>query len=814
MAEIYSQTIQAILPLAVLLLLGLVIYFWFFYPGSPSWAASRHDEKYRNLFEQAGDGIIVHDLEGKILDANPAVCELFGYTLEAFCQLHVDQLHPADPAVLDISRTAFESIARDGKVRFENEFVTRSGELLNGEVTSTLIHEPRGNYVHAVFRNATARRVAEAALQKQNQLYLSLLENMNAISWELELSNTRFNYVSPNAERILGYASSNWIDMQFWLSMVVEEDREFASHFCSVETLAGRDHTFEYRMRKQNGDVIWVMDVVRVVKNEAGEPVKLAGFIFDHTEQHKMAKELEESRRAYKEAQETAKLGYWQLDIKTGKAFWSDDIYKMLNLEPQKEVGPEFLSSIVNPEDWPAVSTSLEAAMRSGSKHEVEYRVKSHLPGTSEHWVYCKAECMRDAKGVPERLTGIIQDITERKQTELALRDSESFLNDVFNAIQNGISVLDTDFNIIRNNRWMDQHYSDQLPLTGRKCYEVYQSRDTICEFCPNRDVIKSGQPKTEVIQVPLSNGQKGWMELSLYPVKDDVGRVINVIEYVKDITDRKIAEQKLERFRKLLDQSNDGIFIISVDDGNFLDVNMAACSSLGYEPADLLEMHVWDIDGKVQNEGAWRDLIREIETNRTSVYESSHQNKNGGQIPVEVNAQLVEQDNARYLIAIARDLSDIERVREQLVKSEHEMRTILDNVDAYIYLKDTEGKYLFANRPVRDLWHADMDEIIGYGDEKFFDEESATTIRINDQKVLQEGQTVRAVEINTVPQTGQTAVYHSTKLPLKHEDSTTYALCGISLDITDQKRAEDALKESEQRFRIAGRAAYDLIYE
>ncbi|MCG7981113.1 MAG: EAL domain-containing protein, partial [Candidatus Thiodiazotropha lotti] len=137
-----------------------------------------------------------------------------------------------------------------------------------------------------------------------------------------------------------------------------------------------------------------------------------------------------------------------------------------------------------------------------------------------------------------------------------------------------------------------------------------------------------------------------------------------------------------------------------------------------------------------------------------------------------------------------------------------------LDNVDAFIYLKDMDGNYLFANRQVRDLWHAEMDEIIGYGDEKFFDECSASAIRINDKKVLRQGEAIRAVETNTVPQTGQTAVYQSTKLPLRHDDGTTYALCGISLDITEQKRAEDALKESEQRFRIAGQAAFDLIYE
>ncbi|MEW8211267.1 MAG: PAS domain S-box protein, partial [Candidatus Thiodiazotropha taylori] len=392
--------------------------------------------------------------------------------------------------------------------------------------------------------------------------------------------------------------------------------------------------------------------------------------------------------------------------MKSGKAIWSDDIFKMLGLDPGQEVGPEFLSTIVNPEDWPAVSDSLKKAIDSGQKHEMEYRVKSQLPENSELWLYCKAERVLDDKGQPERLTGIVQNITERKQTELALRDSETFLQDVFHAIQDGIIVMDTDFNVIRTNRWVEQHYPQHMPLAGRKCYQILRNRDELCDACPSHEVIRDGRPKTEVIPVTLNNGERGWFELSVYPVKDDSGQVTNIIEYIKDISDRKKAEQNLERFRKLLDQSNDGIYIINADDGTYLDVNSAAYESLGYRLTDLHQMRVWEIDGTIGDKASWHEMIQQLEASRTSVYESNYRHQNGDLIPMEVNAQLVEQDNIKYLIAIARDLTDIERVRKQLIESEHEMRTILDNVDAFIYLKDMQGNYLFANQRVRDLWH------------------------------------------------------------------------------------------------------------
>ncbi|MEW8508657.1 MAG: PAS domain S-box protein [Candidatus Thiodiazotropha sp.] len=812
MTEISPQIVQIFLLLIAVLSLGIAAYSWFKAKGLRF--SEDQSQKYRNLFDQAGDGIIVHDADGKILDVNHAICDLFGYSMDEFCQLTVPQLHPSDIAVVEKSREAFALVARDGQVRFENDFITRDGEILIGDVTAKVIHDSGGKYIHAVFRNVTVQKQMEAALKKQNQQYLSLLENVNVISWELDLSNTNFIYVSPNAERILGYPMKDWVNMDSWVSMVLVEDREFARKYCTAEALAGRDHTFEYRMQKQNGEIIWILEVVRVIKDQTDNPVRLAGFMFDNTDQHELTAKLDESRRAYRNAQEIAQLGYWQMDIKTGKITWSDDIFRMLGMAPETELGVEFLANIVHPDDWPKVESSLKTAIREGTVHEMEYRVS--CPGRHNEilWVYSKAERLRDSSGQAKSLSGIVQDITERKQNELALRESESFLNDIFDAIQNGISILDTDFNIVKTNRWLDEYYTDKKPLIGKKCYHVYQDSDAVCDFCPTKDVLETGLPKTDTLKVPLAGGGTGWVELSVFPVKNEAGRIVNVIEYIKDITKRKTAESRLARFRNLLEQSSDVILIINADTSRIVDANMAACKSLGYDLDKLLTLHVWEIDSNMADQEAWHAWVDSLAKQTDVVSESRYLRNNGDRFPVEVNTRHVETEDEDLIIAIARDLSDIVRIHDQLVESESKLRTILDNVDAFIYLKDLDGKYLFANKAVRDLWHADMDDILGYGDEKFFDEASSQAIRINDSKVLNEGMILRAHETNTVPQTGKTAVYQSTKLPLRHEDGEIYALCGISMDVTEQKKAETDLKESERRFKIAGQAAYDLIYE
>lgn len=149
--------------------------------------------------------------------------------------------------------------------------------------------------------------------------------------------------------------------------------------------------------------------------------------------------------------------------------------------------------------------------------------------------------------------------------------------------------------------------------------------------------------------------------------------------------------------------------------------------------------------------------------------------------------------------ISFALDNFDRETQRLQaerlLIENEHKLSLILNNVGAYIYLKDTQGRYLFANQAVLNLWQVQLEDVVGYGDEKFFNAETTRQIRAIDKKVLVDGETVELEETNTVEQTGETSVYWSIKLPLKKSDGSIYGLCGISSDVTQHKRVEADLR-------------------
>lgn len=135
-------------------------------------------------------------------------------------------------------------------------------------------------------------------------------------------------------------------------------------------------------------------------------------------------------------------------------------------------------------------------------------------------------------------------------------------------------------------------------------------------------------------------------------------------------------------------------------------------------------------------------------------------------------------------------------------------LRTVLDNVEGFIFLKDTEGRYLFANRAVRDLWQAEMGDIIGHGDERFFSPEAVEVIRDNDRRVLELGEEVRAEEHLRVQGQNRLAIYQTAKIPLRRTDGSIYALCGISIDITERKRNEQQLQSALD---VAGLVAWEL---
>jgi PAS domain S-box-containing protein len=255
-------------------------------------------KKLSFAIDQIANVVIITNKAGIIEYVNPKFVEVTGYQQEeAIGQTpHLLKSNKTDIALYnDLWRTLLS-----GK-RWQGEFCNRkkNGELYWAWDNVAPILNNEGEITHfvAVQEDITARREAEEAIRNSETRFRNLVENTNIVAWEVEIETFEFNYVSPQAEAMFGYPCAEWLRKDFWANHIVDQDREKSVAFCISETKKGRDHTFEYRMKKANGDYIWIRDIVTVNKDAEGKPISLSGVFID----------IDEGKR-YEQALEKAKL--------------------------------------------------------------------------------------------------------------------------------------------------------------------------------------------------------------------------------------------------------------------------------------------------------------------------------------------------------------------------------------------------------------------------------------------------------------------------------------------------------------------------
>jgi len=126
-------------------------------------------------------------------------------------------------------------------------------------------------------------RKADRKLEDERNRFQDLVELTSAVHWEVDIATLTFTYISPQVEGLLGYPAEDWKDFNYWVSRLHPEDREWAPAYCNEHTAKSEDHIFTYRSIAADGRVVWIRDIVSVVIDEKGNPVRLRGLFLDDT---------------------------------------------------------------------------------------------------------------------------------------------------------------------------------------------------------------------------------------------------------------------------------------------------------------------------------------------------------------------------------------------------------------------------------------------------------------------------------------------------------------------------------------------------
>ena len=305
-------------------------------------------------------------------------------------------------------------------------------------------------------------------------------------------------------------------------------------------------------------------------------------------------------------------------------------------------------------------------------------KLKCH--GTNEKLEVLKDFPEESFEDLPEEtIDSFDNGISDYVEIDNNLKYSENFLQNVFDAITDGISILDGKLNIVRVNQFIKDKYGENINLIGKKCYQAYQKRESPCPWCPSISAMESGKTKNETVPYPYEGKPEGWFNLSSYPLKDKNGSVIGIIEYVRDITEQKNSEENFQKLASVVEHSSE-LVNLSTLDGKMIFLNEAGGKILGINSNEvhkhiILDVIPEELQSKVKNhvipsilkKGKWEG---ELKYKNIKTFELTD---------VQAQTFLIKDamtDKPMYFANVSLDITDRKKTEEKLKQKLDELET------------------------------------------------------------------------------------------------------------------------------------------
>ncbi|MEH2208518.1 MAG: PAS domain S-box protein [Nostoc sp.] len=770
------------------------------------------------VYNESADALFLVDVETLLIaDCNDRAVEIFAASSKAALINIKGNTLQKQPFTSDEIATFMEEINQQGFWSREVEYITKQGKSFWGNIAAKQI-TVAGTVMQLVrITDITARKYGE---KEQQRAEIALRESEERLQLALEASGdglwdwnilTGEAYYSPRYLEMLGYCFDELPqNLSTWERLVHPDDLPWAEKILTDHLKdSSIPYKFDYRLRTKSGECKWIANYGKVVMRDVdGNPLRMTGTHRDISEQQAALREQEQAEAALAKSEEQLRLtlefnhiGLWDWNVQTGEVIWNDNHYRLLGLEPEISAASyQLWRDRVHPEDVHRIEQAVSNALAQHINFQGEYRVI--FPDGKVHWLTGKGRGVYNEVGEPVRMLGVIIDVSERKQAEAALQESEAR----FQAFMNNSPVLawiaDTDGRVL----YLNQTYLRTFKLLpeqviGQSISDLYPDEIARQHFDRIRTVIETNQVIEAIEVAPRPDGSLGEFLVYKFPIlglseQKLVGRV------AIDITERKILERELAHKQKLLDTfiNNAPVGITILDQElRYSLINEALAEINGIPAAEHIGKTTWEIvpDIARQQDRVFRQVLTTGEPildleirGETPKFPGVIRTWLASYFPIQSEA-----DEPISMGIVVVEISDRKRAEQML-----ELQAVITRnmAEGICLVRATDGVFVYANPKFEQMFGYEPGELIGqhvsivnYGDRRHTPEDVTQAICA---AILEHGEAI--YEVHNIKKDGTPFWCSATASVFEHPEYGS-VLVAIQQDITEQKQTEEKIKAS-----------------
>jgi PAS domain S-box-containing protein len=402
-------------------------------------------------------------------------------------------------------------------------------------------------------------------------------------------------------------------------------------------------------------------------------------------------------------------------------------------------------------------------------------------------------------------------DITEHKKADEALQAEKNKLQSVIDAMEDGLTIQDKDYNIIYQNELVKTIFGYRL---GEKCYRVYEGRDKICDGCPVEKAFRDGKSHTSERRVVMPSGEVTFWENTANPIRDAEGRIVSCLEINRNITERKKAEQALAdeaTWRRILvEQSRDGIVILD-QNGKVFEANQQFAEMLGYTPEEVAQLDVWDWEYLYPRERVL-EMIRTVDE-AGDHFETRHRRKDGSVYDVEISTNGAIFAGQKLIFCVCRDITERKQAEGALREAEEKYKNLIEATSDMIWEADETGTFTFVSPRIKDFLGYEVNEVVGkIRTLDLVPKEEARKWLNRFKEINTKKAPFFGFEITHLHKNGNQVVFEISGIPLFDSAGNFKGFVGINKDITERKKAEERVRSAAEEWRTTFDSITDFI--